>query len=152
MISGRIIQNLLGEALPVRDVGNIVCIPTQCMFPGGRHVVLSMNKGHGDRFILTDDGQALNIVKSAGIEMTNRQISKASELAMARGANFVKGCFTLNGVGFDQIPAAIFCLANLAQYWASDLILEHEPRRHAHRPGVKARCLAGRSATADSGA
>ncbi len=135
MILGHKIQSLLMEVLPIKESAEGVSVPTHCLFPDGQHVVLNVAKGHGEKFILTDDGQAYSVVKEAGIELSSRHISKASELARLYGADFSSGRFTLNGISLDQVPAAIFSLANLVQHWASGLILAHEAVKETQLKG-----------------
>ncbi len=46
-------------------------------------------------------------------------------------ASFSDHGFTIAGIREDQLPAAIFTLANLAQQWASELIYDHEQAKEA---------------------
>ncbi len=131
MIRTEDIQNIMSAALLPMDGGDAVIVPTHCLFPGGQNVSISVKQGHGGGFTLTDEAQALAVVNEAGVELTPRQLHKASELAKHHTASFANGSFTLSGLTVEHLPAAIITLANLSQHWASELVCEHQIERHA---------------------
>ncbi|MBR7620379.1 hypothetical protein JKL49_13370 [Phenylobacterium sp. 20VBR1] len=103
-------------------------VETTTLLPGGGVATVSVRPA-GDSFVVSDDGAARETMLSLGLaDFTRGDARRAREIAQARGLSFERDTFMLQGVGPDQIGAAIAYVADATRTLVAEA-LEARTRR-----------------------
>lgn len=119
MISAQSLLEAMASASLVREHEDGFSITTHCIYPTGEFVRVRVY-GRAEAFIVSDEGNAVRQVESAGATLADpdRTISRsASKLGLMTHA----GILRTRAVTWQQVPYAIAAMANASQKIAEEL-------------------------------
>lgn len=97
-------------------------VATDCLYPGGRHVVVAV-RHVGESCAVSDDGAGWDTLKQAGFEPTRTPAYRAARvLADQMGVPFKRGVYVIDGVGPEQLRSAVVHVANASQAWVRQVM------------------------------
>lgn len=99
-----------------------VLVPTTTLLPSGALVMARVQQLPDGRFVVSDDGGAIDEVSSQLFTTPGkRELRKGEEIAQRLGLQFDALGFRTEGVTAEQLQAAIIYVAEAARQWASQL-------------------------------
>lgn len=97
-------------------------VPTTTMLPSGAVVTARVQQLPDGRFVVSDDGSAIDEVSSQLFTTPGkRELRKGEEIAKRLGLDFDALGFRTEGVTAEQVQAAIIYVAEAARQWAAQL-------------------------------
>ncbi len=112
------------------DRNNEQRIPTTTLLPGGSQMSLLVRRVKEDRFLVSDDGAAIEELLSLGhLRLTRGDTRRANEIAERLGLSFDGAGFSIAEVSPGQLMAAVAYVAEAARQWASEVMLAADQRR-----------------------
>ncbi len=96
-------------------------VATDCLYPGGMHVSVSID-WEGTNAIIGDDGMGWDTLRSAGLDPTRSAATRAAQTVGRRfGVSYIRGVFLLKDVTPEQVHSAVLHVANASQAWVTSV-------------------------------
>lgn len=113
---------------PAEGSANLL-VPTTTLLPSGAVVTARIQQLPDGRFVVSDDGGAIDEVSSQLLTTPSRRdLRKGEEIAKRLGLQFDAFGFRTEGVDAAQLQAAIIYVAEACRQWAA-LLIEAAQRR-----------------------
>lgn len=118
--------------VPTRDMfmpNGEVRVETTTLMPDGSLATLLL-RTRGSLFDVSDEAMGRRILATLGIHgSTAGDARRGIEVAEALGVTFTSGCFAVDRIGFEQLPAAIGYVAEACRRWTASTLDARRGRR-----------------------